>query len=149
MARLVVDASVAVKWLVPEDGSAAAEALRGQDLHAPTLMRIEVGNVLRTLSARGAMDEGKAREALVLLLDAPVTWHEPEPALLRDALDMTLALRHPVYDCLYLALAIGIEAPLLTADRRFHRAASDDAALRDPERRGPDLRGIVRLLGED
>lgn len=144
MARLVVDASVAVKWLVPEDGSAAAEALRGQDLHAPTLMRIEVGNVLRTLAARGALDEGEAREALVLLLDAPVTWHEPDPALLRDALDIALALRHPVYDCLSLALAIRIEGPLVTADRRFHKATSDG-----PDLRGPDLRGIVRLLGSE
>ena len=51
--RLVVDASVAVKWLIAEDGSDAAHRLAagGDDLHAPRLMASEIANALRLLGA--------------------------------------------------------------------------------------------------
>lgn len=133
----VVDASVAVKWLVSEDGSDAAEALRGVDLHAPTLLPVEVGNVLRTLARRGDLTDDGARSAFDLLLAAPLRLHDPDPALMRGALDLALGLGHPIYDCLYLALAIDLGAPLVTADGRFHRAAN----------RRAELSGLVRLLG--
>ncbi len=134
----VVDASVAVKWLVAEEGSTAADALRDLDLHAPTLLRIEVANVLRTLTARGAMTGAEATEAFDLLLSAPVTWHEPGADTMRAALAIALALGHPVYDCLYLALAIDLGAPLVTADRRFHRAVEAHA----------DFEGLAFLLAD-
>ncbi len=95
-----------------------------------------MGNVLRTLSARGTISKLEAGEALDLLLDVPLTWHQSGPDLMRAALGIALHLGHPIYDCLYLALAIDLGAPLVTADRRFHRAASGD----------PDLDGIVGLL---
>ncbi len=135
--RRVVDASVAVKWLIPEEGSDAAGELLSHDLHAPTLLRIEVGNVLRTLSTRGVLTDDRAREAFDLVLDAPVTWHEPDPALLRNSLEMAMTLKHPIYDCIYLALAIGLGSALVTADRRFHGAVSAKA----------ELDGLVNLLG--
>lgn len=136
--RLVVDASVAVKWLIPEDGSVAAVELYSRDLHAPTLLRIEIGNVLRTLSTRGALTDDQARGAFDLLLNALVTWHEPDPELLHNSLEIAMTLKHPIYDCVYLALAIDVGAALVTADRRFYRAASAKA----------ELTGIVSLLGE-
>lgn len=135
---LVVDSSVAIRWLIYEDGSPAAEDLRGQDLHAPTFLRVEAGNVLRTLSSRGALTGSQAREAFDLLLEAPVTWHELDGEVMYGALEIGLALGHPIYDCLYLALAIDLGASLVTADRRFHRAVEARA----------DLVGIVGLLGE-
>ena len=135
---LVVDASVAVKWLVREDGSDEAHALLGTVLHAPTFLRMEVGNVLRTLARRGDLSQDDARAAFDHLLLAPVRLHEPSSALLRGALDLALGLHHPIYDCLYLALAIEIAAPLVTADERFHRAAS----------RRAEIAGLVHLLGE-
>ena len=134
--RRVVDASVAVKWLVREDGSDAADALRSFDLHAPTLLRIEVGNVLRTLAARGAMTTDDAAAAFDLLLAAPISWHEPAPDRMRASLAFALSLRHPIYDCLYLGLAVELGAPLVTADRRFHRAVEGHE----------DFEGITSLL---
>ena len=134
---LVVDASVAVKWFVPEAGSAEAERLAAEEtLHAPSLLRVEVGNAFRTLAARGSLSEPDAAEAMALLLAAPVALHEPSDGLMAAALDLALLLGHPIYDCLYLALALDLGGPLVTADARFHRAASSS----------PDLRGIVRLL---
>jgi len=121
-AALVVDASVAVKWLVDEPGSDDAHALRGRDIAAPALIRVEVANVLRTLAARGATTPAAAAELFALLQTAPVTVVEHDDALEARALAIALALGHPVYDCLYLALAERMGRVLVTADRRLLRA---------------------------
>ena len=133
---LVVDASVAVKWLVKEEGSDRAEALKAEDLHAPSLIRIEGANVLRTLATTGRLADADAHQALDLLLDAPVRLHELTDPLMRGALVFALRLRHPIYDCLYLALSVDLGAHLVTADRKFHRAAEGLA----------DTQGLVVLL---
>ena len=63
---LVIDASVAVKWLLPEDGR--EEALRLQDLYqdekidliAPSLLGVEVANVLWKRARRGDLTSAAA-----------------------------------------------------------------------------------------
>jgi predicted nucleic acid-binding protein len=119
---LVVDASVALKWLVEEEGTDAADTLRGQHLVAPALVRVEVANVLRTMTARGSSPSAVAVELFALFQRAPVDIVEADDALERRALDLAIALAHPVYDCLYHALAERMGAPLVTADARFLRA---------------------------
>src|SRR6056297_3289030 len=52
--RFVVDASVAIKWIVDEADSDRADLLQGTDMVAPALLRIEAGNVLRTIAGRRA-----------------------------------------------------------------------------------------------
>lgn len=121
-AGLVVDASVAMKWLVDEDGSEAAFALRDRDLAAPALLRIEVANVLRTLVARKAATSGEALDLFTLFQDAPVTIVDQDEALERRALQLGLDFGHPVYDCVYLALAERMGRVLVTADNRFLKA---------------------------
>jgi predicted nucleic acid-binding protein len=116
---LVVDASVAIKWIVEEPGSDEALALRRRDLAAPALLRIEAANVLRTLAARGAMDASNARNLFGFLQTAPVAIVDHDDALESRALELALDLKHSVYDCLYLALAERMERTLVTADRRF------------------------------
>lgn len=117
-APLVIDASVAIKWLVDEDGSEAALGLKSRDLVAPALLRIEAANVLRTLVARGAAKRGEAL-GLALLQDAPVAIVDHDEALEKRALELALDLGHPVYDCVYLALAERMGRTLVTADSRF------------------------------
>jgi predicted deacylase len=51
--------------------------LRGQDLVAPALLRIEAANVLRTLAAKGAVQADGAAELFKLLQEAPRTWSIP------------------------------------------------------------------------
>ncbi len=120
--RLVIDASVAVKWLVDEAGSDAALALQGHDLMAPALLRIEAANVLRTLAARGALSPAAAADLFALLQEAPLAIADTDDALERLAMTLALDLGHPVYDCLYLALALRTGRSLVTADDRFLRA---------------------------
>ena len=121
-AALVVDTSVALKWVVEEEGSEAALALKGRDLAAPSLLRIEAANALRTLAARRAIAPAAALDLLGLLQEAPMALVEPDDALERRALEIALDLGHPVYDCVYLALAERMERPLITADGRLLRA---------------------------
>lgn len=119
---LVVDASVAIKWLVEEAGSDAADALRETHLVAPAMIRIEVANVLRTLAARKSIAAAAAIDLFALFQTAPVVLVEHDDALERRALDLATTLDHPVYDCLYLALAERMGLRMVSADRRFLRA---------------------------
>ena len=123
--RFVVDASVAVKWLVAEDDADIADRLAasGQELHAPRLMASETANVLWRKARVGEIERAEAGAAMASLSDMPVLWSDDE-TVGADALRLALALDHPVYDCIYLALAHRIGARVVTADRRFVTAVS-------------------------
>ncbi|MYB40852.1 MAG: type II toxin-antitoxin system VapC family toxin [Chloroflexi bacterium] len=125
---LVVDASVAVKWVIPEEGSDRARALldaaaRGEArLLAPDVYVAEVANVLwkRSHLVRDLRDD-EAREALDNTL-ATLPTLVPSAALASQALELALAFGRSLYDCLYVALALRAGCPLVTADRRLVRA---------------------------
>lgn len=117
----VVDASVAIKWVVEEEGSDRARLLASAKLEAPDLLPIECANILWRKVRLGDLRGEGATERLALLLRSPVTLIGSRE-LLDAALRLSLDLGHPVYDCLYLALAIRDAIPLLTADRRLSNA---------------------------
>ena len=120
---LVVDASVAVKWLVAEEGSDAADRLvaGSEELHAPRLMASEIANALWRKARLGQIERGRAAVLLTALPQMPVRWSADE-TICADAVRLALALDRPVYDCVYLALAHRINARLVTADARFANA---------------------------
>lgn len=121
MSALVVDASVAVKWVVDEEGSEAAAELAVEDLEAPDLLYVESANVLWTKALRGELTEAEAAERLALLLEAPLRLI-PSKGLLERAQALAFELEHPVYDCVYLALSLDRDTELVTADGRFVNA---------------------------
>ena len=123
MMRLVVDASVAVKWFVEEEYSAEAVRLleSRHELHAPRLLASEVGNALWRKARAGELERSKAGTLSAAISDAPVRWAEDEEYS-PEAVRLALALERPVYDCLYLALAHRVGATLVTADARFANA---------------------------
>lgn len=133
----VVDASVAVKWVVSEPDSEAAVALTDATLTAPDLLLPECANVLWKRISRGELALDEALLALHALAMAPVTI-VPSRDIVDDALRLSAALEHPVYDCVYLALASREAIPLVTADRRFAESA----------RRHAEVGPMVRLLSE-
>jgi predicted nucleic acid-binding protein len=132
---IVVDASVAIKWVVREADSDEATALRNEQLIAPVLWLAEVSNVLWRRVRIGDITTDEARARLSELLKAPVASLPMEPYLDR-ALQLATELAHPIYDCIYLALALHQNTHVVTADARFAAAASR-----------PELAGRVRLLG--
>jgi len=120
---VIVDASVALKWVVQEPGSTAAAALADAPLAAPELLLAECANALWAKARRGELSEEEARERTDALAAAPITW-VPLGELVGSAIQLACALDHPVYDCLYLALAIRDADILVTADRHFVEAVA-------------------------
>ncbi|MCY4460883.1 MAG: type II toxin-antitoxin system VapC family toxin [Albidovulum sp.] len=123
--RFVVDASVAVKLLVDNPDSDAARELvaSGRELNAPRLMASEVANALWLKARQGQIEYADAGAAMALLPDMPLRWNDDE-TVNADAVRLTLALDHPVYDCVYLALAHRIGTTVVMADRRFVTAVA-------------------------
>ena len=118
--RLVVDASVAIKWLItePDSGIARELAASDEDLHAPRLMASEVANALWRKARLSEVKRGDIGTMLAWVPEMPVRWSADE-TIGADAARLALALDHPVYDCVYLALAHRIGARVVTADPRF------------------------------
>lgn len=125
---LVVDASVAFKWFVPEVGSEKALTLLDleMELIAPELICVEVVNAMwARLRGRDNFRQIVTNAAAVLprLIDTVV----PIGDLIPRALEMTMELNHPLYDCIYLALAERQLCRLVTADVSFFRKVMDSA----------------------
>ena len=118
---LVVDASIAVKWFVPESDSVAADALidSGEALIAPDIVLIEAANAFWKITVRREMAAEQADAALAALANGVLSLH-PSAGLVADALRLASSLEHPVYDCLYVALAEREGASLVTADERTY-----------------------------
>lgn len=129
MTKLVVDASVAIKWFIPE--SLSVEARRILDdyqsgtlsLLAPDLINAEVGNIvwkkqefqgLASDDAKTVIDEFRKLAILVT----------PTRDLLEDAYGLAVTHRRSVYDSLYLALSIREGCRFVTADERLVNALS-------------------------
>ena len=119
MSDLVIDASVALKWVIAEDGTAEALALRHRHrLFAPDLLMAECANVLWRKSRLGELTRDEAAFAARLLQRADIELTAMRP-LLEPATRLAVALDHPAYDCLYLALAESLSCDLVTADEGF------------------------------
>ena len=120
---LVIDASVAVKWLIAEEGSDAAHRLAASedDMHAPRLMASEIANAIWRKARLGEIERGQASSLMAAVPEMPVCWSADE-MLSADAVRLALALDRPVYDCVYLALAHRLGAQVVTADERFANA---------------------------
>jgi len=123
MTSLVVDASVAAKWFLPEPGAEAAlRLLNGRRrLIAPDLIHAEIGNIAWKLCARKVLSAEEATEMIEHLLSMPLEIHESGP-LLPQALEIAIATDRTVYDSLYLALAVELDATVITADHRWTNA---------------------------
>lgn len=120
----VADASVAIKWFVRE--ALHREALRLLDepetLHAPDLLVPEVTNIAWKKALRGEIGKNQAAEiAKAIRQGVPLLY--PSALFNERALEIAFTLKHPVYDCLYLACAELIGGILITADEALEEAA--------------------------
>lgn len=119
MTRYVVDASVGIKWFLPEEQSDAAQRLRqGQSLHVPEFFSVEVANVLCRRVRGGDLPLRDAREIFETLRVLPLHRY-PDALILPMAFDLAIETRQSLYDALYLALAVMIEGTLVTADQKL------------------------------
>ncbi|MDE2989905.1 MAG: type II toxin-antitoxin system VapC family toxin [Chloroflexota bacterium] len=127
---VVVDASVAVKWLVREEHTDRALAILSTwhddeiTPSAPYLLPLEVANALHRRVIRNQLNVGDAARMILQLLSSRLELHQTQALHVR-ALELATELQQgAVYDAHYLALAEEFGCELWTADKRFCRAAS-------------------------
>jgi predicted nucleic acid-binding protein len=127
---IIVDASVALKWVLDEDDSPLARMLATSRLAAPDLLWSECANGLWRWVRAGSLPKHVAHQRFAALRRAPVELTPTEP-LLEPALALAIELDHPIYDCVYLALALIRGVRVVSADRRFANVVRRHAELSD------------------
>ncbi len=124
--RLVVDASVAVKWFVHEDAAQVDTArdliLQNYEMIAPMLLVSEVQNVMWKKHRLGQVTREQG-EIVAATISSFFRHMETDEKLIKSAWEIAVEHDHPVYDCLYVALAQKTDALLASFDRRLARLA--------------------------
>lgn len=129
MKKFVIDASIAVKWYIPEHSSEST--LLYLDLYkqnqalliAPDLIIAEVGNVIWKKVTLQEITAEEARQISDLFANfCPIKLFSGNK-LLPTAMELSLNLNLTIYDSLYLSLAVSEEAIMVTADKEIKKKA--------------------------
>jgi predicted nucleic acid-binding protein len=120
--RAVLDVNVALKTAIPEPDSALAFAFIGDylaghhELLAPDTLLVEAAHALTRAVRRGIISGAQAKLASIMSNSPALHRYRP---LLPRAVELSLQMRHGVYDCLYVALAEREGCSVVTADQRM------------------------------
>jgi predicted nucleic acid-binding protein len=141
-AKIVTDTSVLVKWfkqrdedLLKEARALLAEVEAGPlEVHVPALLLYEVGNVLLLETRLGPARLDAAMDHLETI---PFIVAPPATPLLKRAARVGRELGLTFYDASFVALAVELDCPLITADRRLYDRAHSLARVRHLSRVGP------------
>jgi predicted nucleic acid-binding protein len=123
MSDWIVDASVVIKWFIPEHLSTEARLWRkGRGaLHAPSLLDAELANILWKKIVRGELTRSQGDRILARLPRLLITRHS-DATLLASAFDIACDTQRTVYDSLYVALAEQVGGRMVTADEKLFNA---------------------------
>lgn len=131
--KFVLDASVALSWLLEDAGAgqdfadAVFEVLKqpAAQAHVPATWGLEIANVIAKSEARGALIENRSQTFLSALSAAPIVGDlSTHDMVLRETLQLSRRYRLSSYDASYLELALRTAQPLATLDRDLRRAAT-------------------------
>lgn len=120
----VLDASVIIKWFIPEIYWEQASHLQNyseSSLHTPDFAQLECTSILSKKVRRRELKINEANQIQALLLHMPVQMHSWQDLLL-DAGQVAHETYRSVYDCLYLVLAKKIKGRMVTADKKLYLA---------------------------
>ena len=130
MTVCVLDSSAALAWVLPNENSAANDALldqiTGGGAVAPGLWPLEIANVLLVAERRGRITLMERQQALSTLGELPIQV-DPQTAgrAWRETVDLAASRKLTVYDASYLELALRLGLPLASLDQELRQAAKD------------------------
>jgi predicted nucleic acid-binding protein len=131
--KMVLDASVALSWLLDDAGAGQeyagtvfdALATEGAEARVPGTWGLEIANVIAKCKARGDLLIERSQMFLAALAAAPIVWDsETYSRTLTDTLELARRYRLSAYDASYLELALRATLPLATLDAALRRAAT-------------------------
>ncbi|GAA6615135.1 type II toxin-antitoxin system VapC family toxin [Scytonema sp. NUACC26] len=128
MSKFVVDANVAIKWVLPEIHTTAALRLLENEsnvLLVPDFFFSEIGNILWKKVRRGEMTLDVAQQHLTNVIEVDFQVY-PSQLLIPVALEIAVRVQQAAYDCVYLALAVAEDCQMVTADEWFVNALQKD-----------------------
>ena len=128
----VLDSSVALAWLLPDEGSAAVDALADrlerESADVPAIWSLEVANALITAMRRARIAKADVDASLAALAALAALPIRPDQAVGPEELTAVVALaaRHALttYDASYVELAQRRQLPLATLDRKLREACA-------------------------
>jgi len=123
---IVVDANVAIKWVVEQTNFERAREIveRGTEMLVPAMFVAEITSTLWRYVRTSQITAGQARVGVASIL-AQISFIEEDADLAEEALSVGVELNYAPYDCFYLVLAMRRDAPFVTADGRLiNRLAS-------------------------
>jgi len=131
MNHWVVDASVALKWYLPEDDSEKAKAfykyaMSNGAIAAPDFLLIEFTNSLWTHIKKGRLRKEQAIDILNEFREIALTRLAAQE-ISSSALDIAEAINCSIYDAAYLAAAEILDCPLVTADAKLFNCCAQSA----------------------
>ncbi|MGO9464974.1 MAG: type II toxin-antitoxin system VapC family toxin [Isosphaeraceae bacterium] len=121
--KCALDSNIGVKWLLQEDQSDKARDVRDgylrglHELLAPDIFTVECAHAFTRAQRQGRVTTAEVNAFMADLLTTLPQFH-PHQLLLPRAIEISLQVRHGVYDCLYIALAERERCQLLTADTK-------------------------------
>lgn len=130
--KLVLDASVALSWLLEDAGAGQAYAgavfgILGSpsaEAHVPTTWGLEIANVIAKAESRGMLSTARSQAFLATLTATPILCDtETDAHTLQETLQLARRYRLSSYDASYLELALRTALPLATLDAELRRAA--------------------------
>ncbi len=125
MPAIVIDSSVALQWVLPEPGAERAyRYVRAEGAISVDILIVETANVLAKKVRASDISGAEAIHALAMVRDA-ITVLLPSEPLVPRALELSIALNHPVYDCVFLACAEQAAGQLVTRDVPLTRRAGE------------------------
>ncbi len=130
--KLVVDASIAVKWFAEEENTSKAEVILNHILNnkilafAPELLFYEVGN---SLWKSKRFEKERIAASLNSLFDSRIQFQPINAMLSEITIDLMVKYDLTFYDATYGALAQLLQAPLLTANPKDHKKIKEIEVL--------------------
>ncbi len=114
---MIIDTNVLVQLYFGEN-TVHSLTVVGLDIEAPDILKIEFINVLRKAHY---LNDVPMKTIDKIYIDAigliKVFYHHND--ILKEAKDISFALNHPIYDCLFLALALKLDQPFVSLDKRL------------------------------